>query len=213
MCRADTQCGQQGCSDGRWAPLPEVWDCRCVLDPKRELSEWGWGGEWCLPSPVLLVWSNASSCRELELSDIFKVTRQSSSSAAPPPHPTTFVGSCSCSVCSVISHIILWGWMAVVPIAGRWTSQPCNLMCVLFAESVSWKSWGSCPLAGRASGARLSPSIRLSSSPTRRTWLTSISTKVGVALSSQVPASPTLLTRHWRPGVLRLSDHLEWVLK
>lgn len=41
-------------------------------------------------------------------------------------------------------------------------------VCVLFAEYVSWKSWGSYPLAGRASGARLSPSIRLSSSPTRR---------------------------------------------
>lgn len=41
-------------------------------------------------------------------------------------------------------------------------------VCVLFTEYVSWKSWGSCPLAGRASGGKLSPSIRQSSSPTRK---------------------------------------------
>lgn len=41
--------------------------------------------------------------------------------------------------------------------------------CVLLAECVNWRSWGSCLPAGRASGARSSLSTRPSSSRTRRT--------------------------------------------
>jgi hypothetical protein len=131
-----------------------------------------------------------------------------------------YLGSCSFSACFLRAQWSLpsscedgSGTAGLVLTAGRWASPVAWCVCVLLAGYVSWKSWGSCPLAGRASGARLSPSIRLSSSPTRRIWLTSISTKVGVALSSQVPASPTLLTRHWRLGMLRLSDYLEWDFK